>query len=35
MKELVTLIKNKEFAKAKRFLKKALQTELQINGTDL
>ena len=27
MKELVTLIKNKEFAKAKRFLKKALQTE--------
>ena len=27
MKELVTLIKHKEFAKAKRFLKKALQTE--------
>lgn len=27
MKELVTLIKNKEFAKAKRLLKKALQTE--------
>ena len=27
MKELVTLIKHKEFAKAKRFLKKALQAE--------
>lgn len=27
MKELVTLIKHKEFAKAKRLLKKALQTE--------
>lgn len=27
MKEFVTLIKHKEFAKAKRLLKKALQTE--------
>lgn len=27
MKELVTLIKHKEFAKAKRLLKKALQTD--------
>lgn len=27
MKELVTLIKHNEFAKAKRLLKKALQTE--------